>query len=101
MPEHNWMLVSFEKSTFVYQFQAEGPAKEVSAGDGCEFATECATVYACAMFGREGIVQVCHLYPVAKVYWCHSAGLHHVWPRGHRAGAPPCVLVFCDHILSL
>ena len=54
--------------------------------------TECATVYACAVFGREGIVQVCHLYPVAKVYWCHSARLRHVWPRGHRSGAPHSLL---------
>jgi hypothetical protein len=61
LPDHEYMIISFEKgresSTFVYKFQAGGPPVAVSDLDACEFETGAATVHACSMFDRQGIVQ--------------------------------------------
>jgi hypothetical protein len=56
--EHEFMVISFEKSTYVYRFKAGSEPKVVSDSNACGFATDCETKYACTMFDGEGIVQV-------------------------------------------
>lgn len=63
LPDHEYLIFSFEDSTFVYKFEREGQserdnAQAISDSPSCEFETDSATVYACSMFESQGIVQV-------------------------------------------
>jgi hypothetical protein len=53
------MVLSFKASTFVYRFDDAGRYPRVVSDDaGCEFATDCETLYACTMFDGDATVQV-------------------------------------------
>eukprot|EP00892_Ulva_mutabilis_P007723 jgi/Ulvmu1/5322/UM022_0116.1 len=57
--EHTFMVLAFERSTYVYQFTAGQGPRVVSDTRACEWHTDMGTVYACTMFDGDGVVQVC------------------------------------------
>lgn len=54
------MIISFQESTFVYDFGQQGTELKIVSDDpACQFAVDCETVYACTMFDGHANVQVC------------------------------------------
>lgn len=61
--EHTFMVLAFERSTYVYQFSPGQGPRVVSDTRACEWRTDAETLYACTMFDGDGIVQVCRPPP--------------------------------------
>lgn len=56
--EHTFMVLAFERSTYVYQFAQGQAPRVVSDTRACEWHTDAQTLYACTMFDGDGVVQV-------------------------------------------
>lgn len=74
------MVLSFQESTFVYNFGSRGTELTVvSDNAACQFATDCETVHACTMFNGKANVQVrtsCIFWQVlVTLYFCAPACL--------------------------
>jgi hypothetical protein len=76
---HRFMVISFQESTFVYDFGDTGTQPIIVSDDAsCPFAIDCETVHACMMFDGSATVQV-RVAPDCPLPLLVPARMHAVW----------------------
>lgn len=101
-PFHAYLLIAFPQRTLVFAATADAGSalRDVSDDAACEYQTQTQTVYACTMFGGQGVAQVC---PALALFSLHAV-CHALWPRRcsgmYCAGAVPkhCMLYLCQAV---